>query len=201
MFSLAGSVAADMLAGAALDDERDPRAPTETERRRQRSNSWRRERRAETGDATASDPGIERADPDEARGHIEDRPRRSVRGRSRRNDLVARTAGIEPEPEPDEEDIETEDSQPMRSVRRRVRQRERDGELQPAPRSATYDYSDHRTITIAPGAITVQAAEDPEATAEAVAERVTEIVERDRRQRERRLRDTVIEDPSPDPEF
>ena len=66
-----------------------------------------------------------------------------------------------------------------------------------------YDHSDHsdRSIHIAPGAITVQAADDPEATAEAVADRVMEITERERRRRDRRTRDTILEDPEPDPEF
>ena len=62
--------------------------------------------------------------PDEENVDTEDvdgQPRRSVRGRVRRNDLVARTAGVEREP--DEENVDTEDvdGQPRRSVRGRVR--------------------------------------------------------------------------------
>ena len=146
------------------------------------------------------EPGKEDVDTEDVDGQP-----RSVRGRVRRNDLVARTAGVEREP--DEEDVDTEDvdGQP-RSVRGRVRRNELSvrgtvPELQPA--RATYDHSDHSdrrsTVNITPGAITVQAAEDPEATAEAVADRVMEITERERGRRDRRIRDAALEDPDPDP--
>ena len=159
----------------------------------------------------AGDQAAAKLDPDTWRPRVDveldenGRPKQSVRGRVRRNDLVARTAGVEREP--DEEDVDTEDvdGQP-RSVRGRVRRNELSvrgtvPELQPA--RATYDHSDHSdrrsTVNIAPGAITVQAAEDPEATAEAVADRVMEITERERGRRDRRIRDAALEDPDPDP--
>ena len=164
--------------------------------------------RVRRNDLVARTAGVER-EPDKEDVDMEDvdgQPRRSVRGRVRRNDLVARTAGVEREP--DEENVDTEDvdGQPRRSVRGRVRRKELSvrgtvPELQPA--RATYDHSDHSdhrsTVNIAPGAITVQAAEDPEATAEAVADRVMEITERERQRRDRRIRDTALEDPDPDP--
>ena len=101
-----------------------------------------------------------------------------------RDDLVARTAGVEREPE--EVDGDEGDRTPPQHPRLRPRQRE--GE-----RSVTYDHSDHRTTNN----ITVQAADDPARTAEMVADEV----ERRQRRRDRRIRDTVLEDPDPDPEF
>lgn len=141
-----------------------------------------------------------------------DRPRRSVRGRVRQGDLAARTAGVPigvdiEDPGDVELDprLDPDQPRPRRSVRGRVRQGDLAAppELPVAPRSVTYDHSDHsdRSIHIAPGAITVQAADDPEATAETVADRVMEITERERRRRDRRTRNTILEDPEPDPEF
>ena len=135
------------------------------------------------------------------------RPKQSVRGRVRERGLVARTAGVEREPDEEDVDAEDADNQPRRSVRGRVRQKELEArgagpELRPARRSVTYDHSDHsdrRVNNIAPGAITVQAAEDPEATAEAVADRVMEITEQERGRRDRRLQDTTLENTDPDP--
>ena len=160
----------------------------------------------------AGEQAAARLDPDTWRPRVDveldenGRPTQSVRGRVRERGLLARTAGVEREPDEDDVDAEDVDGQPKRSVRGRVRQKELEArgaalELQPAQRTATYDQSDHsdRRVNIAPGAITVQAAEDPEATAEAVADRVMEITEQERGRRDRRLRDTALEDPDPDP--
>ena len=140
------------------------------------------------GDQVAAallDPGARRPRADVELDE-EGRPTQSVRGRVRQRDLVARTAGVEREREDEDLDVGGLDVQPRRSVRGRVRQ----GELDSRVQSVTYD--DHSTVTI-----NVQAADDPARTAEMVADEV----ERRQRRRGRRIRDTILEDPEPDPEF
>lgn len=101
---------------------------------------------------------------------------------------------------------EVDADETRRSVRGRTRQRELDErdvppavELRPASRGVVNvhnEFPDHSRVEI-----TVQAADDPHATGEAVADAVASRAERRRRQRERRIRDTVMDDLPPDAAF
>ena len=127
-----------------------------------------------------------------------DRPRRPVRGQTRQRELDAHAAA-----DADLVDDEGADyDRPRRSVRGLSRQRElsarEDGpQIEPAPVAGVvnhYQTDDHSRVEI-----TVQAAADPQVTAERVADEVERRQMRSRHARNRRIRTTANEDPAPDP--
>ena len=189
------------VAGYAIEAAAIGEDETAEERAQPRRSVRRRGRRRVAGYAPADDQAAALDEDETAEERAQ--PRRSVRRRGRR-----RVAGYAPADDQaaalDEDETAEEGAQPRRSVRRRGRRREletRDAgpRIQLAPRQAAQvvNVDDHSRIDV--GGITVQAATDPEETAEAVWRTIDSRAERQRRDRERRIREAVEDVPEADP--
>ena len=159
---------------AAAEDER--AGPQHPRLRRRRQDLVGRTAGVELATSPAEDVAAE----DERAGPQHPRLRR------RRQDLVGRTAGVELATSP-AEDVAAEDER-AGPQHPRLRRRRR----APAEATTNHYYDDRSTVTV-----NVQGADDPARTAEMVADEI----ERRQRRRDRRIRDTLLEDPEPDPEF